>query len=131
MSTRERLFTAALLAAVSAAGACGPLRKNGPPPAIVVFENQSLDQADVYAVRSAGDRIRIGTVLAGRKESLKIPASVLSGDGSVNIVARILASRRTPPSSGVISLRPGERVAVSLPPQENILTVLPLPSTEP
>jgi len=109
---------------LATAAACGPLRRSNEPPALVVFENQSTEQADVFVVRSAGDRTRIGTVFSTRTDTLRVPATYLSGDGSVNIVARILASARTP-STGSITLRSGERIMVSLPPQANTLTVLP------
>ena len=110
--------------ALLAAAACGPLRRSGPPAAEIIFSNESLDQADVYAVASSGAQIRIGTVMPGRKETLRIPPGALGGDNSANIVARILAKSRTP-SSGPITLNPGDRMQVTLSSDERVLSVLP------
>jgi hypothetical protein len=64
---RRCLRQLALLALVGGAFACGPFRKGvGGEPAILVFNNQSLDQATVYAVAPGADYIRIGTVMAGQ-----------------------------------------------------------------
>jgi hypothetical protein len=74
------LFAAAALAAA----ACGPFHKGqGPPPAYLIFTNESLDQADVYAVLSGNQPIRIGTVAAGRTDTLTVPPEVVTrGDCS-------------------------------------------------
>jgi hypothetical protein len=100
------------------------MRKGGPPAAIVDFDNQSLDQADVFIVRSNGSQIRIGTVFAGRRENLRVAGATISGDQQVNVVARIRSTSRTP-RTGVFTLAPGDRVTVTLPSQENLLSVLP------
>jgi hypothetical protein len=92
-------------------------------PAVVEFENQSLDQADVFVVRLGADSRRIGTVQAGRTEVLQVPRDMLIG-GTVDIVARLLAHSFTP-SSGQVSLNPGERLHITLPPNARQLTVLP------
>ena len=92
-------------------------------PAVLVFENQSLDQADVYVVRSGSDSRRIGTVQAGRTETLEVPKDMVF-TGTVNIVARLLA-RRYAPSSGQVSINPGDRLHITLPPDGRQLTVLP------
>src|SRR5690349_17369056 len=65
-----------LIAAMASLGACGPLhRGNGPTQtATVIFSNESIDQADVYAVVSGSQAVRIGTVFAGRTESLRVPS---------------------------------------------------------
>src|SRR5438045_3006288 len=47
------VFAAALVPA------CGPLHRGGVPDAVVVFHNQSTDQADVFALGSGGDPQRI------------------------------------------------------------------------
>lgn len=117
----------ALLPALGALGACGPVRRGGPAPAVepvyIVFTNQASDQATVYARRTGGDTQRLGEVSPGRTETLRLP-TMITRDGSVTIVARLLA-RRAAPTSGEIQVRPGERVAVTLPPAANLLTVLP------
>ena|SRR5689334_1881979 len=122
MSSSRRLIPMALVLGLAAA--CGPLRKGGPAPARVIFSNQSLDQADVYAVSSGGAQTRIGTVMAGRTDTLRIPSSAMGADYSTNIVARILARSRTP-STGRFALNPGDLVTVTLSSDERILSVLP------
>jgi hypothetical protein len=115
------LFAAAALAAA----ACGPFHKGqGPPPAYLIFKNESLDQADVYAVLSGNQPIRIGTVAAGRTDTLTVPTEVVTRGENVNVVARLLA-RSSRPSSGPIPLHPGDRLEVRLPIDQKMLVVLP------
>jgi hypothetical protein len=112
--------------AALAIAACGPFHRAGPPDPIVVFNNQSVDQADVYAVGTGGDPVRIGTVFGGRRDSLHVRMSAVGGSGSVNIIARIFASSRAP-RTGSFALSPGEIVEVTLSPDGKILSVLPAP----
>ena len=111
-----------------AASACGHFHRGEEVeqlPAVVLFENQSLDQADVYVVRLGADSRRIGTVQAGRTEALEVPRDVLIA-GTVNIVARLLA-RSITPSTGQVSINPGDRLRITLPPDGRQLSVLPAP----
>jgi hypothetical protein len=116
----------ATVALASAAMACGPFRKGAPAgePAILVFSNQSLDQATVYAVVPGADYIRIGTVMAGRTEELRIPSDMVLRAGTINIVARLLA-RSNFPQTGPVSISPGERYEVTLPMDGRLLSFLP------
>lgn len=110
-----------------AAAACGPFRRgSGPPDSVVIFNNQSMDQADVYAVGSSGQPVRIGTVFSGRREMLRVPVGVTGGGGTLNVLARIFASSRVA-VSGPISLSAGDTILVTLPVDEKLLTVLPAP----
>ena len=111
----------AIIAALALA--CGPLRRGDNPQAVVIFDNQSFAQADVYAVRAGGGSFRIGTVFPGRRDTLRVPSTALGG-GTVTIVARLLASSRVP-SSGPLSLAPGDSLEITLPPDARVLTVLP------
>lgn len=114
------------LAATVSAG-CGAARKGGGPAlptAQVVFVNQALTQADVFAVAQGGAPFRIGTVPSGRQELLRVPASIVT-TGTVNFVARLLADGRAP-STGPVTLRPGDRLQVTLSANPPILSVLPL-----
>jgi len=117
-----------LVVAASAmlATACG-LHRGGstPPTAIVIFDNQSLEQADVFAVSSGGSPIRIGTVFAGHRQRLNVRGTALGTGGTVNIVARLLVSARAP-RTGTVSLAPGDRLEVTLTPDGNYLAALPL-----
>src|SRR2546423_1395977 len=66
--------------AATALMGCGPFHHGPDDTAHVVFVNESLDQADVYAVTSGGgDPVRIGTVMGNRTETLTLPAPFSSG----------------------------------------------------
>jgi len=92
----------------------------------VIFVNQSLDQADVYVVTDAGSSQRIGTVFAGRTETLDVPANILARGGTVSIAARLLA-RSLAPRTGPLTLSAGEQLQITLPSNAQSLTVLPAP----
>lgn len=113
-----------LVAVTASAAACGPFRRGGPPDGVIIFKNQSSDQADVYALGSGGEPVRIGTVFAGRTENLRVPQGIIGGADRVNIIARIFASPRTV-ASGAFSLAPGDTMAVTLSSDEKMLSVLP------
>ena len=127
-TARRRLpLVAVALAAAASACACRPAPRSAEvrpnTPAVVVFTNQSLYEAAVYAIGDGGLAVRIGTVSSGRTDTLALRSAV-SGSGSVTIVARLLARRGTP-STGALTLWPGDRIAVTLPATANILSVLP------
>jgi len=125
--TRRRFVAhAILLAAVACGGARRqPASTESATPAEVIFTNNSLNQAEVFVLNRSGARARIGTVFAGRTETLRIPVGTLGADYSASIVARIRATNRTP-SSGLITIGPGERVSVTLPNDERMLVTLPV-----
>jgi hypothetical protein len=104
--------------------ACGPFHRGGPPEAAIIFHNDSTDQADVYALGSGGDPIRIGTVFAGRTETLKVPSTATGATSRVNVVARIFASGRVV-STGPFTLESGQTMDVRLTSDEKMLAVLP------
>lgn len=111
--------------AMAMLAACGPFHLGGGQgPARIFFTNESLDQADVYGVTAAGQAIRIGTVMAGRTDTLVVPTDLLAPQATVNIVARILA-RGVAPRTGSVSLTAGEDYQVRLPPDEKLLSFLP------
>jgi hypothetical protein len=120
LGARVALVTSVALGAA----ACGPLR-HGPPPAVVVFVNESLDQADVYASSPSAGEMRIGTVMPGRTERLRVSQALLGGSGTVTIAARLLARSRVL-RTDLVTLNPGESVQITLPSTENLLTVLPV-----
>ncbi|HEY2855528.1 MAG TPA: hypothetical protein VGJ18_21985 [Gemmatimonadaceae bacterium] len=104
--------------------ACGPFHRGGAPQPAIVFHNDSTDQADVYAIGSGGDPIRIGTVFAGRTETLTVPFSVSGGANRVNVIARIFASGHVV-ATGPFTITPGQTMDVRLTSDEKILSVLP------
>ena len=124
---RRTVIGVSLLAASSA---CGRLHQSEDEPtepvepAQIVFVNESLDQADVYAAATSGETIRIGTIQAGRTETLTVPLQFVSR-GSVIIAVRLLA-RSGMIRTGPISIGAGDRFEVRLPVSGSVLTVLPV-----
>ena len=136
MSTRIRRFApvwrALALVLLTTLAACargsngrdmGNLGDEPQEPTTIEFKNESLAQADVFVVLSSSERRKLGTVFAGRTETLTIPSEI-ARRGSVNIVARLLARSRAP-STGSLALSPGARLSVRLPMDEKALYVLP------
>ena len=123
---RHRPAAAAL--AVVLAVACGGRRGAVVPeePAVVVFENQSLFEATVFATARGGVPRRVGIVAPNRTETLAIRGDVLAagGAGGLSISVRLLADRRMP-TTGPLTVRPGDRFRVTLPTAANILSVVP------
>ena len=106
------------------ATACGPFHRGGQADAVVVFHNQSIDQADVYAIGAGGQPVRVGTVFGNRTETLHIPSDVIAAANRVNIVVRVFPSSKIV-ASGPFSLGPGDSMDVTRPSQENLIAVLP------
>ena len=126
MKHQHNLALALAMAGLIGVASCGRIMHVGSdePSAQVIFINQSLDQADVYTVTDAGVGRRLGTVFAGRTDTLDVPVEVVSRGGTVNIVARLLA-RSFNPSTGPLVISAGEILRVTLPSGEQTLTVLP------
>jgi hypothetical protein len=123
-----RRLAAVILVLMAGAAACVPLRRGvGPPPARLVFMNESLDQADVFVVIPGVHSRRIGTVMAGRTDTLVVPADLVTRGGNLNIVARLFARSRAV-QSGPVSIYPGEQYQVRLPLNGRLLSFLPDPS---
>ena len=125
---RVALFLA--LVAVSACARNRPGRDDGNiaeteanEPTIIEFKNESLAQADVFVSSGGSGARRLGTVFAGRSETLTIPREIAIR-GQITIVARLLARTRAP-SSGSIAISPGTALSVRLPMDERALYVLP------
>ena len=121
---RLALFAALVVAAACAARNPAADAVDAPNP-VVVFNNQSLYQADVYAISSSGSQMRIGTVQPGRRERLRVSSAALGGDRQIVVAARLLARSRTP-TSGRIGLLPGDTIEVVLTSDATSLTVLPV-----
>lgn len=120
------LRRAVAAALVIGAAACGHMGIGSGPQedALVVFRNQSTDQADVYAIAPGSDFVRIGTVFPGATDTLRVRNSLVAQGAGVNIVARLLARSNTP-SSGVIPLHSGDMFEVSLQPDGRTMVALP------
>lgn len=92
-------------------------------PTTIEFKNESLAQADVFVSTQSSGARRLGTVFAGRTETLTIPKDVAIR-GTINVVARLLA-RSHVTSSGSIAISPGTHLSIRLPLDEKALYVLP------
>jgi hypothetical protein len=121
--SRQLLSLVGLAALLALPEACGPFHRGQVTQGQIVFVNQSIDQADVYAAGPDGNPVRIGTVLAGRTETLTVPSSVVSQAGNMTVSVHILAGRTI--TSGSFSLGSGDTMQVRLPPDERSLVVLP------
>lgn len=126
MLLRRMALALAMTTLVSTAGCSRVMHGGSDETAEVVFVNQSLDQADVYVVTDGGSSQRIGTVFAGRTETLTVPNSVVTRGGTVSIVARLLAHSYAP-TTGPITISSGQRLQVTLPSDGRTLTILPAP----
>ena len=122
---RRRFVVASAFALVALVVGCGRfVRGSGEPPARIVFVNESIDQATVYAVAPGSEFRRIGTVIPGRSDTLTVPSDMVRRAGTLNIVARLLA-RSDMAQTGAVSMRPGELYEVRLAPNSRILSFLP------
>ena len=118
-----RLLVVASASLLAACSRNQPAEESGYQPVAIVFANESLEQADVFAVVSGGGEARrLGTVMAGRTETLRV-GSDLATRGSVSLVARLTNGRTL--STGVVPLHPGDTVHVQLPLSPNTLIFLP------
>jgi hypothetical protein len=126
MSFSRHVSLALASAGLVTAASCGRLMHHGEdlPTTQVIFVNQSLDQADVFAVLDAGQSVRLGTVFAGRTDTLSVPYDIVSRGATVTIAARLLA-RNYAPHTGPLVLTPGQVLQVTLPSSLSTLTVLP------
>lgn len=124
VSTGRRVVAAVCVAAVAACGHFG-MGGSGPADALIIFHNESLDQADVFAVAPGSNLERIGTVFPGRTDTLRVRSSLVSTGSGVNIMARLLARSNTP-STGNIPLHSGDMFDVRLTADGRTLSALPV-----
>ncbi|HEY2852981.1 MAG TPA: hypothetical protein VGJ18_09065 [Gemmatimonadaceae bacterium] len=120
-SPLRRIPAWAVLSAAMIA-ACGPFHRGAQQESEILFHNQSIDEADVYAMGPGGDPIRIGTVDGQKTGRLRVP--LISASDRVNIIARVFPSSRII-ASGAFTLLPGGVMDITLPSEENMLAVLP------
>jgi hypothetical protein len=122
MTNRHRRALAACVVLAAAVGCHrGAVGSQPTGPTKVVFKNESLQQADVFAVQTGRGPLRLGTVMAGHTDTLTIADRAIPYGSTVNFVARLLASSNAP-RSGPVSIIPGD---VTLPSTANTLAVLP------
>jgi hypothetical protein len=125
-SAGRHLFRIVSAMVIAAVAACSSARRGGPAqePAYLVFSNNSLTQADVFIVSPGFGSRRVGTVMSGQTDTLRVPADIATRGGTVNIVARLLA-RNQVPQTGPVSIFPGEMYDVRLPTDGRLLSFLP------
>ena len=117
----------AIVVGIALAGTTACAHRGGSsarPPAYVYFTNDSQDQADVYAVVSGRQPVRLGTVFSNRTETLVVPGDVAARGTDVSVIARLLA-RKITPSSGPLTIQPGDKLSIRLPADLRQLVVLP------
>ncbi len=120
-TTYRRLLRFAPAVLLAVAGGCGPLRRNtGSEPTMLVFANESLNQASVYILGAGLNARRIGTVMPGRTDTLTVPLDITTRGGTLNIVARLPGGSAA--QTGPVSLRTGELYLVTLPMDARLLT---------
>lgn len=125
LSIRRRACRLVPFVMILAGAACGSFQRgSGQPPATLIFINESLEQATVYIVGTGVDFRRVGTVFAGRTDTLTVPADLAGRVGALNIVARLLA-RSNVAQTGPVSIVPGEWYQVRLTPDAKVLSFLP------
>jgi hypothetical protein len=132
MYGRIRAFLAP--AVVCAGFACASAGSNAHPGrsrqatdnrgATVYFKNDSWDQVAVYAFTTGLSRTRIGTVMAGRADTLTIPSMMINAPGGVNI-STVPLGKNEVSETGPLMFRVGEAVEISQPGNQQILVVLP------
>jgi hypothetical protein len=86
-----------------------PAPANGNAAVPLVVENRSTNQVDVYALRTSGERIRVGEAGSLATTTLKIPRDYLDTDGSVQLIAAPVGAPGTV-NSGRLSVQPGQIV---------------------
>jgi hypothetical protein len=116
MFSVSRVLLLLLVALVAAACAArGDAVASGPEGARLRVENRSWSDVRVYAVTTAGQRIRIGNVTGSSTATLGIPASVVGGGSDLVFQVDPVGSRATA-SSFRIFVRPGDNVTITIPP---------------
>ena len=121
----RRIVAYTLAGALLVPGACRTTPRGEPSTigATLVFVNESLERAQVFAVARAVSQEDLGIVMQGERQTFLIPARILrQGGQSVTIVVRT-PSRSRSLSAGPVVLSGGEVVQVTLPIGANNLII--------
>jgi hypothetical protein len=124
LAARRGATLLALAGALALGGCARNMAAGGPESVEIAFDNQSLEQADVFAVSRGTGARKLGTVFSGRSETLTLPGD-LARRGDVGLVARLLSGYTV--GSGVLGVGPGGSIKVTLPLDRKTLVVLPNP----
>jgi hypothetical protein len=124
----SRRIRALVTLGVGLFAACAPYHTGGSAAgdlgATIYFKNESFDQVAVYAVLSGVQKSRIGTVMAGRTDTLALSPSIVGSPSGLTILVRPLGRDFTA-EIGPITINPGEAFDVALPPNQRMLVMLP------
>lgn len=113
------VMSAAVLGACATAGS----GVHGGDRTRIVFTNEADESATLFAVLQSGAEIRMGTILGGVTDTLRVPALAVDR-GHIEFVAR-LRTRGVTQNSGPVALRAGQWVAMRLHYEGRMLVVLP------
>ena len=100
------------------AACAGRSQDTGPEPAnsaMVQVENQGFTDMVIYAI-SGGQRIRLGLVTGNSTKTFTVPRYLTGGAGPIRFLADPIGGNRTPVSEEM-SVRPGDLVTLTIPPQ--------------
>ena len=107
-----------LLAVFLGTSACASTGSNAAAareePTIVIVDNQSLMDMNIYVWRSA-QRLRLGTATAVSKTRFTIPTGIVHGITTVRFQADPIGASRAPISEE-ITLNEGDEVGLRIPP---------------
>lgn len=84
------------------------------PVTVLRVQNDSFYDMDIYVVRSAGDRLRLGSVTSHSTADMRIPSGILFGLSTVRFLARPLAGP-APAVSQDITIAAGDTVVMVIP----------------
>jgi hypothetical protein len=119
---------ATVVAMIGFLGGCatnqGPavLTGNGDEPPVVSVSNHNWSDVVVYAQRSTGSRVRLGTVTSMGTQTLRIPRGLLNSLSGIRLIATPIASPAqfaTEP----LNVWPGQTIELRIENQMSISTV--------
>lgn len=84
-------------------------------PAVVEVENQGFTDMVIYAI-SGGQRVRLGMATGNSTKTFTVPRYLTAGAGPIRFLADPIGGNRTPVSEEM-SVRPGDVVTLTIPPQ--------------
>lgn len=81
----------------------------------VHVENRAFLDMNVYVISDGGSRTRLGTVTGNTDQDFVIPDYIVGPANSVRFLVEPIGSNRAPISNS-LSVRPGETVTLTIPP---------------
>lgn len=81
----------------------------------VHVENRAFLDMNVYVIGDGGSRQRLGTVTGNTDQEFVIPEYIIGPANSVRFLVEPIGSNRAPISNS-LSVRPGETVTLTIPP---------------